>query len=93
MRRHGSVLTPLLIAFSVFAILIAAATVVNYVAVGRQNAVAQQVTGRYTVLQQEESRSKRAMERRNSRSCSTTSQGGGATSCRSARRGQALTAI
>jgi len=55
MRRHGSVLTPLLIAFSVFAILIAAATVVNYVAVGRQNAVAQQVTGRYTVLQQEES--------------------------------------
>lgn len=55
MRRHGSVLTPLLITFSVFAVLIGAVMVVNYVAVGRQSAVAQQVTGRYTVLQQEES--------------------------------------
>jgi signal transduction histidine kinase/CHASE3 domain sensor protein len=55
MRRYGSILTQVLIAFSVFAVLIGAATVVNYVAVGRQNAVAQQVTGRYTVLQQEES--------------------------------------
>ncbi|MGE5131882.1 MAG: ATP-binding protein [Gemmatimonadota bacterium] len=47
-------LTRLLVAFSVFAVLIGAATTVNYVAVGRQNAVAQQVTGRYTLLQQEE---------------------------------------
>jgi signal transduction histidine kinase/HAMP domain-containing protein len=55
MRRYGSILTQMLIAFSVFAVLIGAATVLNYVAVGRQNAGAQQVTGRYTVLQQEES--------------------------------------
>ena len=54
MRRRGSLLTQLLVAFSVFAILIGVATTVNYVAVAHQNAVAQQVTGRYTLLQQEE---------------------------------------
>lgn len=52
MRRRGSIISQLLIAFSVFAVLMVVAAVVGYVAVAGQNATARQLTGRDYVLQQ-----------------------------------------
>jgi two-component system, OmpR family, phosphate regulon sensor histidine kinase PhoR len=51
MRPRGSIISQLLIAFCVFAVLIGAAAAAVYVAVARQNAAASQVSGQYTVLQ------------------------------------------
>jgi two-component system, OmpR family, phosphate regulon sensor histidine kinase PhoR len=55
MRPRGSVISQLLIAFCVFAVLIGAAAVAGALAVTRQDAAARQVTGRYSVMQQAES--------------------------------------
>jgi signal transduction histidine kinase/HAMP domain-containing protein len=51
-RPRGSVISQLLVVLSVFAVLIAVAAVVGYLAVGSQNANARQLTGRDYVLQQ-----------------------------------------
>jgi len=50
-RRHGSLLSQLLIAFSVFAILIAVAAGLGYSAVVRQHHATKRLTGSYSVLQ------------------------------------------
>ena len=52
MKRHGSLLSQLLIVFSVFAVLVAIAAVFGYVGVARQTSAAKQLTGRDYVLQQ-----------------------------------------
>ena len=52
MRPRGSIISQLLIAFSVFAILIVVAMTVGYAAVASQNATVRQLTGRDYVLQQ-----------------------------------------
>lgn len=52
MRPHGSIITRLLIAFSVFAVLIAIAAVFIYVGVGRHDRATRELTGRDYVLQQ-----------------------------------------
>ncbi len=51
MRPRGSIISQLLIAFCVFAILIGGAAVAGYVAVAHQNAATEQVGGQYAVLQ------------------------------------------
>ncbi|HUZ39225.1 MAG TPA: hypothetical protein VMV17_23125, partial [Streptosporangiaceae bacterium] len=51
MRRRGSLLSQLLIAFSVFAVVIGAAAVVGYIAVVHQHQTARRLTGHYTILQ------------------------------------------
>jgi signal transduction histidine kinase/CHASE3 domain sensor protein len=50
--RRGSVISQFLVAFSVVAVLIGATAAVGYTAVRGHNEAADQVTGRYTVLQQ-----------------------------------------
>jgi two-component system phosphate regulon sensor histidine kinase PhoR len=52
MRPRGSIITRLLIAFSVFAVLIAIAAVFIYVGAGRQDRASKELTGRDYVLQQ-----------------------------------------
>ena len=54
MRPRGSIISQLLIAFCVFAVLIGVAAGVGYVAVAHQDAAAKQVTGRDRLLQQAE---------------------------------------
>jgi signal transduction histidine kinase len=54
MRRRGSVLGQLLLAFCVAAILVGSAAVADYVAVTSHNTAAKQVTSRYAQLQQAE---------------------------------------
>jgi signal transduction histidine kinase len=51
-RRHRSLLSRLLVAFSVFAVLIAVAVVVGYLAAARQDRVINRLTGHYQVLQE-----------------------------------------
>ena len=52
MKPRGSLLSQLLIVFSVFAVVIGAAVAVGYVAVARQSRAANQFTGHYQVLQE-----------------------------------------
>jgi two-component system phosphate regulon sensor histidine kinase PhoR len=52
MRPRGSIVSQLLIAFSVFAVLIVVAMAFGYYAAGRQDTTARQLTGRDYVLQQ-----------------------------------------
>ncbi len=54
MRTRGSFISQMLVAFCVFAVLIAAACVAGYVAVARQNQATKQLTGRYQTLQNAE---------------------------------------
>jgi signal transduction histidine kinase/HAMP domain-containing protein len=54
MRRRGSVLGQLLLAFCVAAVLVGSAAVADYVTVTGQSATARQVTGRYAQLQRAE---------------------------------------
>jgi signal transduction histidine kinase/CHASE3 domain sensor protein len=51
MKHRRSLLSQLLIAFSVLAVLIAAAVLAGYITVARQHQTARQVTGHYQVLQ------------------------------------------
>ena len=52
MRPRGSIISQLLIAFCVFAVLIGVAAAAVYVAVAQQNTTTKQLSGEYTVLQQ-----------------------------------------
>lgn len=52
MRPHRSLLSQLLIVFSVFAVLVAIAAIFGYVGVARQTSAAKELTGRDYVLQQ-----------------------------------------
>ena len=52
MRRHRSLLSQLLMAFSAFAVLVGAAMAVGYVAVVHQHRAADQLTSHYQVLQE-----------------------------------------
>ena len=52
MRRHRSLLSQMMLAFSAFAVLVGAAAAVGYVAVVHQHQVADQLSGHYQVLQQ-----------------------------------------
>ena len=52
MRPRGSIINQVLVAFSVFAVLIAIAAIAGYFAVGQQNRAAKQLTGQSLVLQQ-----------------------------------------
>jgi signal transduction histidine kinase len=52
MRQRGSLVSQLLVAFCVFAVLMGVAAAAVYVAVARQNTADDQVSGQYTVLQQ-----------------------------------------
>jgi two-component system, OmpR family, phosphate regulon sensor histidine kinase PhoR len=54
MRPRGSIISQLLVAFCVFAVLIGVAAGIGYVAVAHQDAAAKQVTGRDRLLQQTE---------------------------------------
>jgi signal transduction histidine kinase len=53
-KRRGSIISAVLAAFAVFAVLIGAATVTGYVAVERQNQATKQLSGNYQVLQHAE---------------------------------------
>jgi signal transduction histidine kinase/HAMP domain-containing protein len=52
MRPRSSIISQLLIAFCVFAVLIGGAAVAGYVAVARQNTTNKQLSGQYAILQQ-----------------------------------------
>ena len=52
MRRRGSIINQLLAAFSLFAVLIAAAAGVGYLTVVHENQTTRQLTGRYQTLQE-----------------------------------------
>ena len=52
MRRHRSLLSQMLIAFSAFAVLVGAAAAVGYMAVAHQHRAADRLTGHYQVLQE-----------------------------------------
>lgn len=54
MRTRGSFISQMLVAFCVFAVLIAVACVAGYVAVAGQNQATKQLTGRYQTLQNAE---------------------------------------
>lgn len=54
MRTRGSFISQMLVAFCVFAVLIAVACVTGYVAVARQDQATKQLTGRYQTLQDAE---------------------------------------
>jgi signal transduction histidine kinase/HAMP domain-containing protein len=51
MRRHRSLLSQMLLAFSAFAVLVGAAAAVGYVAVAHQHQAAKQLSGHYQVVQ------------------------------------------
>lgn len=63
MRPRGSVMSQLLVASAVFAVLIAVAAIAGYTAVSQQNQAAKQLTGHYSVLQENDGKLSEAFTR------------------------------